>query len=93
MRTAKQSAPINERAVLTRAMACDYLSIGKSLFRAYECSGDVKGFAIGSGREMRFRRADLDDLIQRIADQDTNIDRAKRSATPCQSPSPRRQRS
>jgi hypothetical protein len=79
MRTAKQATPINERAVLTRAMACDYLSIGKSLFRAYESSGDIKGFAIGSGREMRFRRGDLDDLVERIAQQDTNIDRMKRS--------------
>ena len=78
MRTAIKVAPINERAVLTRAMACDYLSIGKSLFRSYEASGDVKGFAIGSGREMRFRRADLDDLIERIASGETNIDRTKR---------------
>lgn len=81
MTRAKQVTPINERAALTRAMACDYLSIGKSTLRSYECSGDIKGFAIGAGREVRFKRSDLDDLIERIADQDTNIDRAKRSAT------------
>jgi excisionase family DNA binding protein len=70
--------PINQRAALTREMACDYLSIGRSTFRTYESSGDIKGFAIGNGREKRFKRTDLDDLIERIAAQDTNIDRAKR---------------
>lgn len=73
------SAPINERALLTRRMACDYLSMGGDAFRAYESMGDITGIPFGSGRELRFRRSELDDLIDRMADQTTNLDRKKQS--------------
>jgi hypothetical protein len=71
------SAPINQRALLTRKMAADYLSIGLPLFDQYQASGDIKGIPIASGKEKRYRRSDLDDLIEAIADQSTNIDRTK----------------
>lgn len=73
-----QMTPINQRALLTRRMAADYLSIGLTKFKSFECSGDITGMKIGAGREWRFRRADLDDLIERIATNTTNQDRMKR---------------
>lgn len=74
------SAPINQRALLTRAMAADYLSIGQSMFRAFEASGDIVGLPIGTGKEKRYRRMDLDALIEAIADGNTKIDQVKAGA-------------
>jgi hypothetical protein len=71
------SAPINQRALLTRRMAADYLSIGLPLFDQYRASGDIKGIPIASGKEERYRRSDLDDLIEAMASRSTNIDRVK----------------
>jgi hypothetical protein len=74
-----RAAPINQRALLSRQMAADYLSIGNTMFRQFEASGDIKGIEIGSGKEKRYRRSDLDDLVERIADKTTNIDKVKRN--------------
>jgi hypothetical protein len=74
------SAPINHRALLTRKMAADYLSIGLPLFDQYQASGDIKGIPIASGKEKRYRRSDLDELIEAMAAGTTNIDRVKSGA-------------
>ena len=76
----KAATPINERALLTRQMAADYMSISYDLFIRYERSGDIKGMAISSGREKRYRRRDVDALIDAVAEGTTNIDKAKKAA-------------
>lgn len=73
-----RATPINQRVLLTRQMAADYLSISVTTFRQFEASGDLKGIPIGAGKEKRYRRSDLDELVEKIADQTTNIDKAKR---------------
>ena len=70
--------PINQRALLTRKDAAAYLSISYTTFLAYEASGDVKGIKIGTGKEKRYRRSDLDTLIHKMEQGETNIDRTKR---------------
>ena len=70
--------PINQRALLTRKDAAAYLSISYTTFLAYEASGDVKGIKIGTGKEKRYRRSDLDTLIDKMEQGETNIDRTKR---------------
>jgi excisionase family DNA binding protein len=70
--------PINQRALLTRRDAAAYLSVSYTLFRSFEASGDIKGIKIGTGRESRYRRSDLDEFIERLAAGELNIDRTKR---------------
>jgi hypothetical protein len=72
-------APINERALLTRPMAMDYLSIGRDLFDQYERHGDIVGIPIGKGTERRYRKSHLDALVDSMERQDTKVDRLKRS--------------
>ncbi len=71
------SVPFNQRALLGRRDAADYLSISYTMFKAFEASGDIKGIKIGTGRECRYRRSDLDNLIDRLELQDTQVDRTK----------------
>lgn len=73
------STPINQRALLTRSMAADYLSLSVPTLKSYEDSGDLKGIPIGTGKEKRYRRSDLDDLIDRVAERRTNQDKVKES--------------
>lgn len=74
------ATPIDQRALLTRQMSCDYLSVSEGTFKSYESMGDIKGIPIASGLRLRFRRSDLDALIDAMANQSTNFDRKKQ---PC----------
>lgn len=69
----KQVTPVDERLLLTRQMAADYLSISLTTFKTFELSGDVKGFPFGSGKEKRYRRTDLDQLADRIEAGETKL--------------------
>ncbi|QDT07966.1 hypothetical protein K227x_63960 [Rubripirellula lacrimiformis] len=71
------ATPINQRALLTRPMACDYLSVSLNTFKGYESVKDIVGIPIGTGVEKRYRRCDLDDLIEAMATQSTKLDRLK----------------
>ncbi len=68
--------PINERALLTRKMAAAYLSISESRLDQYRLSGDIDAIKMG-GRSVRFRRVELDELIEKIASGETHVDRMK----------------
>lgn len=72
-----ERTPINQRALLNRAMAADYLSVSETFFRSLESSKDVQGIPIGTGKERRYRRADLDELIEKMAAGQLNIDKVK----------------
>lgn len=74
------SAPIDQRALLTRRMACDYLSLSATSFTSYEKTKDIVGIPIGSGAEKRYRRRDLDSLIEAMASQSTRLDQLKSSS-------------
>ena len=69
------TVPFNQRALLNRRDAAEYLSVSYNTFRTFEASGDIKGIKFGSGRESRYRRSDLDSLIDRLESGDTNINR------------------
>ncbi len=66
--------PINERALLKTGDACDYLSISRSLLDQFRAGGDIKAVPVGN-RSLRYRRLDLDDLIEKMANRDTHLDR------------------
>ena len=46
----------------------------------FESMGDIKGIPIGTGRELRFRRRDLDALIDAMAERNTKLDQRKAMA-------------
>ncbi|TWU22491.1 Helix-turn-helix domain protein [Novipirellula galeiformis] len=72
-----RATPIDQRLWLTRRMAADYLSVSNDTIIRFESTGDLKGIPIGSGREKRYKRVDLEELAERIEAQQTNIDRVK----------------
>lgn len=75
--TNRPRTPINERALLTVNDATDYLSISRTRLDEYRACGDIKPIELGS-RNLRYRRRDLDELIEKIASKDTHFDRMTR---------------
>ncbi len=66
--------PINERSLLTRKMAAAYLSISESRLDEYRAAGDVKVVELGT-RNIRYRRRELENLIDKIEQKQTHFDR------------------
>jgi excisionase family DNA binding protein len=68
--------PINERALLTKQDAADYLSVSLSTFKRFVTNRDIKPIHVVS-RAM-FRRTDLDELIDKLATGETAYQKAIR---------------
>lgn len=64
MSAERHSAPINERALLTKQQAADYLSVSLTRVKQWIANGDIRPTRIGSS--VRLRRERLDELIDRI---------------------------
>lgn len=68
--------PINERALLTESDAADYLSITRRTLYGYRTAGDITPICLGN-RNLRYRRRDLDELIDKIEAGETHLERMK----------------
>lgn len=75
----KPHIPINERAILTKKMAAAYLSISESRLDQYRASKDVKAIEFGS-RNLRYRRTELDALIDRIENKETHFEKMTKAS-------------
>jgi excisionase family DNA binding protein len=53
-------------ALLKPAEACEYLSIGETTLNGLRAAEEIKSVRIGGA--VRYRRTDLDDFIERLAE-------------------------
>lgn len=53
-------------AMMKRTMACEYLSISDQKMRELICAGQIKPVTLPGGKELMFRRYDLDKFIDRL---------------------------
>lgn len=76
----RERARLDERFWLRRLDVCDYLSIGLNTLLPFIEFGDLRGVPIGTGNECRFRRSDVEQLAEAIAEGTTKYQKTLQGA-------------